>query len=150
MTKKQPDFLPAGLLGQLLMRLEIPVPQGALAEACSRTKDESTDPVNQLGLILKAVNKRNVRAAILRWNRFDHRQLPALVWHEDEWWLAETGEEGFIHLTNEDNESLEISSDNLGEAGVLWLQPLGQRETAHFETFKSQSVRLMLTEIMWK
>ena len=33
MTKEQTDFLPAGLLGQLLMRLEIPVPQGALDEA---------------------------------------------------------------------------------------------------------------------
>ena len=150
MTKKQPDFLPAALLGKLLARLEIPVPQGALEEACSKSKNESTDTVNQLGFILKSVNRRNVRAAILRWDRFDHRQLPALVWHEDEWWLAETGEDGFIHLTNEGNDSLDISSDNLGEAGVLWLQPLGQRETAHFETFKSQSVRLMLTEIMRK
>ena len=33
MTNKQPDFLLFFLLGQLLMRLEIPVPQGALDEA---------------------------------------------------------------------------------------------------------------------
>lgn len=150
MTNMQTDFLPAGLLGKLLMRLEIPVPQGALDDACSKSKNESADTVNQLGFILKAVNRRNVRAAILRWDRFDHRQLPALVWYEDKWWLAETGEDGFIHLTNDGNDSLDISSDNLGEAGVLWLQSLGQRETVHFETFKSQSIRLMLTEITRK
>ena len=109
MTNKQPDFLPAGLLGQLLMRLEIPVPQGALDEACEKSKKESTDPVNQLGSILKAVNRRNVRAAILRWDRFDHRQLPALIWHKDNWWLAETGENNFIHLVNEVKEEKDIS-----------------------------------------
>lgn len=150
MIKKQPDFLPAGLLGQLLMRLEIPVPQGALEEACNRSKTESTDPVNQLGFILKAVNRRNVRAAILRWDRFDHRQLPALLWYKDEWWLAETGEEAFIHMTGEGKDEIDISSDELGEAGVFWLQALGQRNETHFQTFKSQSVRLMLTEIFRK
>lgn len=150
MTNKQPDFLPAGLLGQLLMRLEIPVPQGALEEACNRSKTESTDPVNQLGFILKAVNRRNVRAAILRWDRFDHRQLPALLWYKDEWWLAETGEEAFIHMTGEGKDEIDISSDELGEAGVLWLQALGQRNETRFQTFKSQSVRLMLTEIFRK
>ena len=148
MTNKQPDFLPAALLGKLLARLEIPVPQGALDEACSKSKNESTDTVNQLGFILKSVNRRNVRAAILRWDRFDHRQLPALIWHEEKWWLAETGEDGFIHLTGE--EEIDISSDNLGEAGVLWLQVLGKKEAKRFETFKSQSVRLMLTEITRK
>ena len=150
MTNKQPDFLPAGLLGQLLMRLEIPVPQGALDEACEKSKKESTDPVNQLGSILKAVNRRNVRAAILRWDRFDHRQLPALIWHKDKWWFAETGEDSFIHLINEGKEEMDISSDEIGEAGVLWLQVLGQRHETRFQTFKSESVRLMLSEILRK
>ena len=150
MTNKQPDFLPAGLLGQLLMRLEIPVPQGALDEACEKSKNESTDPVNQLGAILKAVNRRNVRAAILRWDRFDHRQLPALIWHKDKWWFAETGEDSFIHLINEGKEEMDISSDEIGEAGVLWLQVLGQRHETRFQTFKSESVRLMLSEILRK
>ena len=150
MTNKQPDFLPAGLLGQLLMRLEIPVPQGALDEACEKSKKESTDPVNQLGSILKAVNRRNVRAAILRWDRFDHRQLPALIWHKDKWWFAGTGEDSFIHLINEGKEEMDISSDEIGEAGVLWLQVLGQRHETRFQTFKSESVRLMLSEILRK
>ena len=150
MTNKQPDFLPAGLLGQLLMRLEIPVPQGALDEACEKSKKESTDPVNQLGSILKAVNRRNVRAAILRWDRFDHRQLPALIWHKDKWWFAETGEDSFIHLINEGKEEMDISLDEIGEAGVLWLQVLGQRHETRFQTFKSESVRLMLSEILRK
>ncbi|MGL5205920.1 MAG: ATP-binding cassette domain-containing protein [Acidaminococcaceae bacterium] len=148
MIKTQPDFLSSGLLGKLLVHLEIPVPQGALDEACSRSKNESTDPVQQLGFILKAVNRRNVRAAILRWDRFDHRQLPALLWRKDEWWLAETGEDGFIHLTNEAGEGEDISSDELGETGVLWLQALGQRNETRFQTFRSESVRLMLTEIL--
>ena len=146
MTNKQPDFLPAALLGKLLARLEIPVPQGALDEACSKSTNEGTDTVNQLGFILKAVNRRNVRAAILRWDRFDHRQLPALIWHKDNWWFAETGEKGFIHLAGE--EEIDISSDELGEAAVLWLQVIGQKESKRFETFKSQSLRLMLTEII--
>ena len=148
MTNKQPDFLPAALLGKLLARLEIPVPQGALDEACSKSTNEGTDTVNQLGFILKAVNRRNVRAAILRWDRFDHRQLPALIWHKDNWWFAETGEKGFIHLVGEGE--IDISSDELGEAAVLWLQVIGQKESKRFETFKSQSLRLMLTEIMRK
>ena len=134
MTNKQPDFLPAALLGKLLARLEIPVPQGALDEACSKSTNEGTDTVNQLGFILKAVNRRNVRAAILRWDRFDHRQLPALIWHKDNWWFAETGEKGFIHLAGE--EEIDISSDELGEAAVLWLQVIGQKESKRFETFK--------------
>ena len=146
MTNKQPDFLPAALLGKLLARLEIPVPQGALDEACSKSTNEGTDTVNQLGFILKAVNRRNVRAAILRWDRFDHRQLPALIWHKDNWWFAETGEKGFIHLVGEGE--IDISSDKLGEAAVLWLQVIGQKESKRFETFKSQSLRLMLTEII--
>ena len=86
-----------------------------------------------------------MRAAILRWDRFDHRQLPALIWHKDKWWFAETGEDSFIHLINEGKEEMDISSDEIGEAGVLWLQVLGQRHETRFQILKSESVRLLLS-----
>ena len=93
--------LSAGVLGNLLTKLEIPVAAGALEEACRRTQSEANGPVDQLARVLAAVNRKNARAALLRWDRFDHRHMPVLLWHQETWWFAEIGDAGSIRLTDE-------------------------------------------------
>lgn len=148
-TAQTPGALPAGLLSQLLMLLGIPAPLGALEEACRKTQAEATGPVDQLGRILTAVKRRNARAALLRWDRFDHRQVPALLWRQGNWWLAQSSESiGFIRLTAVNGKEENLSADELIDAVVLWVQATGQQSPARFQIIRSQAIRLLLTEIL--
>ncbi len=142
------DALPAGLLYKLLLLVGIPAPLGALEEACRKTQAEPIGPVDQLGRILTAVKRRNARAALLRWDRFDHRQVPALLWWQGKWWLAQTGDSiGFIRLTADNGVEENLAVDELTDALVLWLQALVQQAPRSFQVFSSPAIRLLLTEI---
>lgn len=144
---KQVASIPPLILSKLLARLEIPAPLAALQEACAKTRDDATGPVDQLGRILTAVNRRNARAAFLRWDRFDRRRLPALLWHKEAWWLAETGKEGMIHLIGEDKAEEDILPEDLSEGSVLWVQAVQEKTAVPFRTFRSPSVRLLMGAI---
>lgn len=148
MQQPQLGPLTPNVLGKLLTKLEIPAPIGALEEACQKTKTEATGPIDQLSRILMAVDRRNARGAMLRWERFDYRHLPVLVWHEQAWHLAETSDDDKIRLTGEDDVIMDVTAEELGDALVLWIQVMGKRASERFMTLKSHSVRLLLIEIL--
>ena len=82
MEEKQIGSLPPGILSILLNKLGIYVQNAAVESACTKTKEFNNGPVGQLGHILTEIKNRNAKAALIRWERFDHRCLPALVWRE--------------------------------------------------------------------
>lgn len=140
--------LPAEILSKLFKELDIPAPLGALEQACLKTKTEATGPVDQLGRIFQAANRRNARAALVRWDRFDHRHLPAMLWYQDAWWLVEHGETGMIQLSGEHDIRQIVTTDDIGEALVLWVQVVGKKQETRFTVVRSPGVRLLLTEIL--
>lgn len=138
-----------GVLGKLLTMLGVPVPSGALAQACSAVQQEGMElpPVERLSRILAAVQKKGVQVAFLRWSRLDRRHLPVLVWHEGGWHVASPGSDGAVSLSGEDGHSMERHSGDLADAPVLWLRAPAPDATAG-ELLKSGASRLLLREVL--
>ena len=147
MEEKQIGSLPPGILSILLNKLGIYVQNAAVESACAKTKELGKGPVGQLGHILTEIKNRNAKAALIRWERFDHRCLPALVWKEESWWLAEAGSNNMILLTGENKDSKELSFDELAGSDVLWIKATCQKPDTAFQTLHSPSFRFMLKEM---
>ncbi len=145
---KQIGSLPPHILSKLLNQLGIPVKHAAVENACIKTKEKDKGPVDQLGHILTEVNQRNAKAALLRWERFDRRRLPVLLWRQDSWWLAEPGNDSLILLSGEDQTEVKILSDELADSLVLWVQATNLKPGVPFQTFSSPSIRLILAAMM--
>lgn len=89
--------VPLSELLALLDKLHVPVNKAALTQAYTRaqTVPPLTDrPQDQVRSLLADAGMKDVRLALLPWRRFDPRHLPALMWHEQTWWLAEQHSEG--------------------------------------------------------
>ncbi|WP_347113287.1 hypothetical protein AAHB66_13600 [Leclercia sp. S52] len=89
--------VPLSELLALLDKLKAPVNKAALTQAYARAQavPPLTDrPQDQVRGLLSDAGMKDVRLALLPWRRFDPRQLPALMWHEQTWWLAERHSEG--------------------------------------------------------
>jgi len=136
--------LPSELLTKLFSAVGIQVPREAVKEACAKTASRGKGPVDQLGAILTEVSRRNARAAFLRWDRFDRRRFPALLWRNDAWFLAEEGKNGRIVLTGEDSSREDVPADEVGDALVLWVQIQTEKQRQAFQALKSPSIRLLL------
>lgn len=148
--KSQPGLLTPEVLGNLLGCLGIPVRSNVLTEACSKAQSEAKGPLDHLGRIMASVNRRQARAALLRWDRFDHRHLPVLVWHEGHWLLAETADGGEIRLSNGIGDSRNAVPDTLRDAPVLWIRNTARRTSDRFIAIRSRSMRILLDELLNK
>lgn len=82
----------------LLDKLHAPVNKAALTQAYARAQavPPLTDrPQDYVRGLLSDAGMKDIRLALFPWRRFDPRHLPALMWHEQTWWLAERhNEEG--------------------------------------------------------
>jgi ATP-binding cassette subfamily C protein LapB len=132
------------VLGLLLGRLDMGVPSGPLTEACESTRDTDLNTIDQLGRILQAVDRRHARAAMMSWDHFDRRQLPALVLYSEAWHLLDMGDDNTLCLTNEAGENEHIDADRLQGAPLLWLQAKTRRADSTFINLQSSSMRLLL------
>jgi ATP-binding cassette subfamily C protein LapB len=120
---QQVSFSPE-VLKAFLERLDVAVPAGALEQACSDpTRSAPGDsPSEGLRSILRRLKIDRIRVAQLRWVRFDRRRLPALVFVEDHWQLAERVEGSTLRLTAPGGEAVEVDEESIGDALVLWLR----------------------------
>ncbi|MEN8140807.1 MAG: ATP-binding cassette domain-containing protein [Thermodesulfobacteriota bacterium] len=115
--------LPASLLKELFARLRLPVSPGALNRACVQAQPEGAaqPPLQRLAAILKLLQLRGVRPALLRFARFDRRRLPALLFHQGEWHLLEW-RNSCLSLTSATGQRREdCREEELQEGLVLWL-----------------------------
>lgn len=122
-----PTALPfePGVLKQLLERLGVAVPAGAVEQACGRAPESApgASAADHLRSVLAPLQLKELRMAQLRWGRFDRRRLPALVCWEDQWQLIERADTGLLRLTGTQQVAVEIPEDALAaDAPVLWLQ----------------------------
>ncbi|CAG36837.1 ATP-binding cassette domain-containing protein [Desulfotalea psychrophila] len=140
--------LPAGVLKQLLDRLDIPVQTGALTHACEQAQKEMTEasPSQRINFIFHALQIRGVQVAQLRWTRFDQRRLPAMLCHGGSWKLIERGQSGQLILTDEMGETCQCCEADLSDVFVLWLHVQQKRETG--PSLKGNlAARLLLREM---
>lgn len=120
-------ILPPVLLQMYLEKLKVPVNSGAFRTACQKAQQQiqSANPVQRVHAILTEAALKDVRPAQLLWRRFDQRRLPALVWHEASWLLAERSADGDIVLTDAEGVANPCSQEDLQDALVLWLKVKG-------------------------
>lgn len=118
-------------LQALLGKLHISANPAELAQAHSRNLkvQPQAHPLEQLRQLLSDAGLKDIQAAILPWRRLDPRRLPALLWFEDEWWLAERLAPGQIALSRDGAVARECTEDALHEAAVLWLRAPARRRS---------------------
>jgi ATP-binding cassette subfamily C protein LapB len=138
------------VLGTLLKKNGIPVSPGALAKACHTFQPEGARlrPAERLMGILTGLELRHLRVCQLRWNRMDRRQLPAMVFHNNQWVYVAQGENDSVTLTPPVGPAFKMPARELSQAPVLWFR--GPTERPHAgEVMKSGATALLMHEI-WK
>ena len=115
----------AALLQRTLDRLGLPADTQALAEACTRCAHTlpQLQPAEWLRQVLLQAGLKGVAPLQLGWRRFDLRRLPALVWHDSAWFLADRAADGDIVLTRADGSTAACAQEALHDAQVVWLRP---------------------------
>ncbi len=147
-AKKTP--LPLTLLHQLLECKKIPFETGALQRAAQQLHHtaEARSPLSQLREIFKSLAIRRVQSAQCRWLQFDQRRLPALVFHQDQWQLAESADPGRLRLTATNGGIRDLSSAELADALVLSVQVLAADNPSESTGFRDNpAARLLLKEL---
>lgn len=125
MTPDQITALPVPnkALKIILERLNVSVKQGALNNAIQSTEQESPDSplLARLGSVFQKLKLRGVQPMELSWHHFDQRRLPALLWLDNQWLVAER-ENDRVKLTDENGTAIELEEELLHHAKVLWLK----------------------------
>lgn len=140
----------SAVLARLLFKIGAPTPAGVLELACSSAQpddDAVMNPVERIGKVLAAAQKKNIQVAQLNWNRFDRRHLPALLLHDGSWQYADHGDEGCISLTDAAGASVSLQADFLADAPVLWMK-VPAHDLHVSELLKSGASRLLLSEVL--
>lgn len=140
--------IPASLLGQLLDRMQVRVAQQALREACAAQQPAVMPPVQRLSQVLSALRLRDMQAALLSWPRFDRHRLPALMFHNGQWWLAERNADQGIVLQGEQEKICVSEEGVLADAQVLWLRAANSPRSSTASAFSSPAARLVMGEML--
>lgn len=143
------ELVPAGLLHQLLLKLGVAAELQGLIAACAKAAHlPAVSPADQVRYILTQAQLKGVQSVQLIWRRLDLRRLPALVWHEDRWSLAERIETGMIRLTDMTGQVHDISDEPLQNSLVLWLRTTAHRSKSISPEFKNnQAAHLVWCEL---
>jgi ATP-binding cassette subfamily C protein LapB len=117
-------LIPVAELQALLGKQQVRYTPARLLEAYRRVAHTQADLplLDQLRQMLSETGLKDVQPVLLPWRRFDLRRLPALVWHDAIWWLAERLPEGQIRLSHSAGEVHECDEHTLADAKLLWLR----------------------------
>ncbi|MCW7541885.1 ATP-binding cassette domain-containing protein [Aquabacterium sp. A7-Y] len=120
----RPGRVDPAVLARLLAKLKVTVQADELARADARSAAvlPPPGPAEQVRHLLAQVSLRHVQAVQLLWRRLDLRRLPALVWHDGRWWMAERASTGAVALTDGEGQSREAEPESLQDALVVWLR----------------------------
>lgn len=140
---------PVELLHSLLQQRGVSVPLGALTSACKKCEGGHRDAVlsQRLAFIFRELKLTGLQGALLHWRRFDHRKLPAMLFHQQEWFRVERGGEHEVQLVDAQGRVHCPAPEELANALVLFLRTPPARSSTS-STFKRQGAGwLVLTEL---
>lgn len=117
------------VLANVFSKLQVKYKKGHFHKTVQQAQAdlESCAPVERVNRILAQGQFNNIKVAQLLWQRFDLRQLPALVWFEDQWQMAERHSHDQIQLTNASNEAQRVSESALYGTLVIWFKVIKDR-----------------------
>ncbi|MBF0220528.1 MAG: ABC transporter ATP-binding protein, partial [Gammaproteobacteria bacterium] len=117
--------IPPELLQRLFERLQLKVKKGPLYRAVATVQQNlaAASPIERLQQILADLQLRGIQVAQLFWRRFDQRKLPALLFHQGVWHIAERHTAGVIQLTSAAGNTIEVDESELQTSVLLWLRP---------------------------
>ncbi|MCH1918090.1 ATP-binding cassette domain-containing protein [Shewanella sp. A3A] len=102
-------------------------------------------PLECLKQLFQQLDLHGYRAALLPWQRFDRRLLPAAMLFNEQWWMAKNGEGDEVQLIAGDTLSQLEYGDQTVEAWVLWIRaPQTKREAASGDVTAGQLIRRAL------
>jgi ATP-binding cassette subfamily C protein LapB len=143
--------IPAALIAAILEKIKYPIALGAIQSASQAVLAVdgyvSMRPADRLATIFKSLQIRKVQVAQLHWSRFDHRQLPVLLLHAENWWLAEKGDDGNIRLSNAQGLVQEENTEALGDAPLLWLRHQAVTDLTSVDALESKAAKLIIKEM---
>lgn len=123
-----PSIIPAALLQAVLGHLGVVVEQQALEGAIARAASvPASVPADWLRTVLTQAQVMGVQPIALSWRRFDLRRLPVLIWHDGQWFVAESKAGDAIALLAADGQRQSLDESELQDVLVVWLRPPGQR-----------------------
>ncbi len=147
-----PNRLPAELLQSLLQTLEVNIEHSVLQAACDKAEETlpaDVAPVDQARYIFTQLQLKTVQPVQLLWRRFDLRRLPALVFYQETWYLAERVDAEQIQLQNAQGQVEVLDETQLQNARVLWLRAAKQNTRTATGSLKgSIAARLVFRELM--
>ncbi|MGB1091372.1 MAG: ABC transporter transmembrane domain-containing protein, partial [Oceanobacter sp.] len=162
--------IPLSLIQKLLLAINVSVAPGALDKAWEQLSKElpaETQPPQRLQFLFQRLQLRGLRVAQLRWSRMDQRRLPALMFIEGQWQLAErqlaeeaenqteedtVGAEGVdeqhqIALTREDGLTTLNQPGDLEDGLVVWVSNPRVIDEDGLALGRSPSVRMVLSSL---
>lgn len=147
MSSAPPSMPAAEVLGVFFSRLGLPVDAARLSTTVAQlqTHYEPGRLVEWTRLLVARSDLSQLVPVRLRWRRFDRRQLPALVWHEGAWGIAEAQDDEHILLSAPGMAAHVVPAEALAPALVLWFR---QRRAPAGETQVRQAARLLWREIL--
>ena len=118
-----PD-VPAGVLHRLLAQLDIQLAQELVQVACDKaSRMPDAQAVVRLRAVLAELGLPWLLPAAVAWERFDHSVLPAMLWHEGQWWVAlSASPDDQVHLLDGHGKPQTVARGDLSKAIVLWLR----------------------------
>ncbi len=138
----------ADVLGELFSKLDKPADRTRLADTVVQLEPQY-DPrrlVEWTRLLLARAGHDGLMPVRLPWRQFDRRQLPALVWHDGVWCIAEARGEDSILLSAPGVAARIAPAEALATAVVLWFRQRGAHPTEHGGA--AQAARLLWREIL--
>jgi len=151
-TAANPTLLSASLLHKLLTAIDVPIQLTVLETACQQAETNLPDAVSavdQAHYIFNHAQLKAVQPIQLNWRRFDLRRLPALVLHDDVWYLAERQDAEMIQLSDAAGHIQSISETELQNALVLWVRGAAQQNNSASASLKgSIAAKLVLRELL--
>jgi ATP-binding cassette, subfamily C, bacterial LapB len=138
-----------GLLAQVFQKLGYAIPPGALMQAVQTVQPglAPVSPVERVRLILAGAGRKDMQGALVPWLRFDRRQLPALLFFENGWWLVVRASDDRFDLSDGEGRIQTVTDIQMAEAQVLWLRPTPSRAAASDALMASPAARLVMTEL---
>ncbi|MDQ6992375.1 MAG: ATP-binding cassette domain-containing protein [Mariprofundus sp.] len=119
---------------QLLQKLAVPVSSNLYQQACEKVPSELLQqrPVDWVQHLLTEAGIKGVQPIQLGWRRFDQRLLPALVYHNERWYLAERIDSESVTLRHGEGEITEYTEESLQNALVIWLRAPAKKRSERF------------------
>lgn len=120
-------IIPISLIQSFLERLNINADPSLLrssAATLSSNVDVEPNPAVWITQLLELSNIKGVRAYPIPLRRLDMRRLPALVLHDENWYICDLLVTGKMQFTDDLGRTLEVEENAIAQSKAIWLSVL--------------------------